>query len=100
MWRRSPSSCAVLKLEREAAAHFDDGAVEIARFVGSEKSERVGDFLRLAEAAHRHFLFERVQYALRDRAQDARRDEAGTYGVGAYPLAAELAGPRLDHTDH
>src|SRR6478672_8856703 len=52
-------------LERHAAAYFNNGPVDVARLVGSEECERIGDFLGLAEPAERHPHLERANHLFR-----------------------------------
>src|SRR4030095_1253739 len=80
-------------LKRQTAAHLDDRTIDIARLVGREAGERIGDFFRLGEPAERHALFESAYDALRNGLDDGGLDEPRTHGVGAYTPAAELLGP-------
>src|SRR5450432_1522677 len=88
-----------LRSERRAAGDFDDGAVDVARLVRREPCIRVGDFLGLAETAHRNAVFHHLDDLCGHRREDRRVDDAGTDRVGADAFLAELARPCLDHAD-
>src|ERR1022692_900137 len=85
--------------ECRATGNFDDGAVDVARFVRCEPCIRVGDFLGLPESAQRYAIFHHLDDLCRHRREDRRVDEAGTDCVGTNALLAQFAGPRLHHAD-